>query len=112
MNFSITRRGEYGITAALYLAGKDQTQLSQIHEIAKDCDLPEPFLAQILRLLVRGSLVDSRKGVNGGFRLARKAEDISFLEVLEALEGPVAVNRCQSHLGCEQKGFCSMEGVW
>ena len=71
MNFSITRRGEYGVTAILYLAQKPRDELTQIHEIAAHCGLPEPFLAQILRLLVRAGLVTSKKGVRGGFSLAR-----------------------------------------
>jgi Rrf2 family protein len=113
MIFSTTRRGEYGLTAALYLARPDRSELSQIHDIAKHCSLPEPFLGQILRLLVRGGLVQSKKGVGGGFSLARKPEDISFLEVLEALEGPVAVNRCQSPIEeCKHEGRCGMESVW
>ena len=113
MNFSITRRGDYGLVAAMYLARKKPGELTQIHEIASHCGLPEPFLAQILRLLVRGGLVQSKKGVRGGFSLARKPEDVSFLEVLEALEGPVAVNRCQSPvIHCEHEGSCSMEFIW
>jgi Rrf2 family protein len=113
MNFSITRRGEYGVTAALYLARKAPGELTQIHEIAEHCGLPEPFLAQILRLLVRAGLVSSKKGVRGGFVISRPPEDVSFLDVLEALEGPVAVNRCQSPVEhCRQQGCCSMESVW
>jgi len=113
MNFSTTRRGEYGLTAMLYLSRPQTHDLSQIHEIARHCGLPEPFLGQILRLLVRAGLVQSKKGVGGGFVLARRPEEISFLEVLEALEGPVAVNRCQSPVDtCQQQGRCSMEFVW
>lgn len=113
MNFSTTRRGEYGLTAMLYLSRPNGNQLSQIHEIAQHCGLPEPFLGQILRLLVRAGLVHSKKGVGGGFTLARRPEQISFLEVLEALEGPVAVNRCQSPVEeCTEAGRCSMESIW
>ena len=113
MIFSTTRRGDYGLTAILYLASRRPGELAQIHDIAEHCRLPEPFLAQILRLLVRAGIVTSKKGVGGGFAMARKPSDISFLEVLEALEGPVAVNRCQSPLEyCEQEGNCAMEHVW
>ncbi len=113
MNFSITRRGDYGLIAILYLARKKPGDLTQIHEVASHCRLPEPFLAQILRLLVRGGLVQSKKGVRGGFSLARKPEEISFLQVLESLEGPVAVNRCQSPvIQCDHEGSCAQEFVW
>jgi Rrf2 family protein len=113
MNFAITRRGEYGLTAVLYLANRPAGELTQIHEVAESCSLPEPFLAQILRLLVRAGLVVSKKGVRGGFSLSRPSSEISFLEVLEALEGPVAVNKCQSPVErCAKEGCCSMEGIW
>jgi len=113
MNFSITRRGEYGVTAILYLAHRKPGDLTQIHEIADHCGLPEPFLAQILRLLVRAGIVVSKKGVRGGFALGRQPQEISFLEVLEALEGPVAVNRCQNPADdCGKRGCCSMQPVW
>jgi len=62
---------------------------------------------------VRAGLVVSKKGVRGGFSLSRSASQISFLDVLEALEGPVAVNRCQSPIErCVKEGCCSMEGIW
>ena len=112
MNISVTRRGEYGLTAATYLACQKPGDLSQIHEIAAHCDLPEPFLAQILRRLVLSGIVRSKKGARGGFQLAKPAAEISFLDVLEALEGPVAVNQCQHTAGCDNKGNCSMESVW
>lgn len=113
MNFSTTRRGEYGLMAILYLSRLNGDERAQTHEIAKQCNLPEPFLGQILRLLVRGGLVQSKKGVGGGFALSRKPEEINFLEVLEALEGPVAVNRCQSPIEqCPREGQCAMEFIW
>ena len=113
MNFSTTRRGEYGLTAIVYLIRPQGGKLSQLHDIATHCGLPEPFLGQILRLLVRAGLVHSKQGVGGGFSLARKPKEISFLEVLEALEGPVAVNLCQSPVDqCKHEGRCGMEFVW
>jgi len=113
MNFIISRRGEYGLAAMLYLARPDASKLSQIREIARHCGLPEPFLGQILRLLLRGGLVNSKKGVGGGFSLARPAAEISFLQVLEALEGPVALTVCQSPTEiCKCEGRCSMETIW
>ena len=112
MNFSVSKRGEYGLIAAVYLAHHSSNERCQIHEVAENCGLPEPFLAQILRQLVRGGIVDSKKGVGGGFRLARDASEISFLEVLESLDGPIAVNQCQGPSSCDHKGTCSLQPVW
>ena len=97
----------------LYLARPDAPQLSQIHVIAQHCGLPEPFLGQILRLLVRAGIVNSKKGVGGGFSLARPASEITFLQVLEGLEGPISLTICQSPTDtCNVAGRCSMEMVW
>ena len=112
MNFSVSKRGEYGLVAAVYLAQNSTPHRCQIHEIATNCSLPEPFLAQILRQLVRGGIVDSKKGVGGGFRLAREASEIAFLEVLESLDGPIAVNTCQGPTTCDHQGSCSLQPVW
>lgn len=56
--------------------------------------------------------MDSKKGVGGGFQLARDTSEISFLEILESLDGPVAVNTCQGKNACDHTGFCSLEPIW
>jgi Rrf2 family protein len=63
--------------------------------------------------LIRGGLIKSRRGSCGGYTLARAAERISFYDVIEAVEGPIAVNACMDHqLGCDQIPRCTMIGVW
>lgn len=77
-------------------------------------DIPPQFLAKILKTLVGAKLVRSTRGAHGGYRLARPAGRITFLEVIEALEGPVHVNVCtdSSHAGCGYTGACTMHAVW
>ena len=89
----ITRKTDYAIRCVLHLAeaGKD---VLMVNEIAKEQDIPKSFLAKILQKLAKAGIVESLRGVKGGFRLAKKPEDISLLDVVELMEGPVAMNVC------------------
>ena len=71
------------------------------------------FLEKIIQDLIRGGLIKSKRGACGGYTLARSPDEISFYEVIEALEGPIAVNACMDqHMSCEQLPRCSMVNVW
>ena len=82
-------------------------------EIARRMTVPQDFLAKILKQLVTRRLVASTRGAHGGYSLGRPARDISFLEVIEAVEGPVMVNLCQEgHDACRMSRACTLYGVW
>ncbi|MHB8407809.1 MAG: RrF2 family transcriptional regulator [Acidiferrobacterales bacterium] len=84
-------------------------------EIARAMDIPQDFLAKILKTLVNGSLVQSVRGAHGGYRLARPACEVSFLDVIEAVEGPVRLNVCLSETGkgsCAVSPSCTMYSIW
>jgi Rrf2 family protein len=113
MKLSLTRRGDYGLRALIFLARRPEGSMSLLREISAANQVPEKFLAQILPILVRAGIVRSRQGAGGGFSLGRPAAAITFLEVIEALDGPVAVNRCQMEGSpCDFSGDCAMEWVW
>lgn len=75
--------------------------------------IPEEFLAKILRTLVDAGVATSTRGPNGGFALAREPASISFLDVIEAVDGPVALNACcDQGVGCDKIRTCAMDHVW
>jgi Rrf2 family protein len=75
--------------------------------------VPESFLAKILKPLVEKGLVRATRGAHGGYGLARPARDITFLDVIEAVEGPVQVALCNEHAGgCQASRSCTLYGVW
>lgn len=90
----ITRAGEYGILGALYLAKQPSHRLVMIEEISTSENIPRSFLAKIVQSLAHASIVESQRGVGGGFRLARPPERITVLQVLEAIEGTLALQSC------------------
>ncbi len=111
----ISRRIEYGLRAMLYLASQPVGAIVPFREIAQRMDVPKDFLAKILKKLVKENLASSSRGAHGGYALSRPAADISFLDVIEAVEGPVQVNLCSNkndHAGCNFSGGCTMTSVW
>ena len=89
----ITRRGEYGLTAVLYLASQPSGKLSLGDEIAGECGIPRNFLAQILARLRRKGILGSVRGKRGGYYLKAEPAGLSLADVLEALEGPITLIR-------------------
>jgi Rrf2 family transcriptional regulator, iron-sulfur cluster assembly transcription factor len=89
----LTRGGEYGILGVLYLAQQEYGKISVLSEIARAQEVPPLFLAKVFQALAKAGVVKSRRGVKGGFLLARAAAEITMREVIEAIEGPIDLNR-------------------
>jgi Rrf2 family protein len=97
----------------IYLASIPEDAVVPFREIARQMAVPEDFLAKILKTLVDTGLVRSTRGPHGGYTLGRPSAQISFLEVIEAVEGPVAVNVClDGEDGCDHSTQCTMVQVW
>lgn len=84
-----------------------------VDEISKETQVPNSFLAKILQRLGKASLVKSKRGVKGGFELTRPPQEISLLEVIEAIQGPVAINICAIDQAlCGFSSTCTVHPVW
>ena len=83
-------------------------------ELAAATGVPTPTVAKLLRLLVKDGLVESWRGVNGGYALTRSINDITAADIIEALEGPVALTACVdgSEADCGVESLCPMRGGW
>ena len=109
----ISRKIDYGLRAMIYLASIPSDSVIPFREIARQMDVPEDFLAKILKTLVDQGLVRSTRGPHGGYALARNAAEVSFLDVIEAVEGPVALNVClDGEDACGHSTSCTMVQVW
>ncbi|MFO0754395.1 MAG: Rrf2 family transcriptional regulator [Thermodesulfovibrionales bacterium] len=108
----ISREADYAIRCILHMAQEPGT-LHLIADIAKGQEVPKSFLAKILQKLVRAGIVSSTRGVNGGFSLNRLPADITLLDVIEAVEGPLSLNVCVvDNKACRRKKACSVHPVW
>jgi Rrf2 family transcriptional regulator, iron-sulfur cluster assembly transcription factor len=111
--FKINRKTEYALRGLRYLANKRTDEPVMIRDIAEAVDAAPAFLAKILQLLNLAGLVTSSRGVAGGFRLSRPAENITLREILEATEGPISVNVCVvDEDTCNLTKTCAAHKVW
>ena len=85
----LTRASSYALHAVAYMASQKHERPVASHHIAHARGIPERFLLKVLKPLVSARVLLSIKGPNGGYRLAKSAGDISMLEVLEAVDGPI-----------------------
>src|ERR1700719_4292877 len=85
----LTRASSYAIHALVFMAVQKENRPTASHTIARARGVPERFLLKVLKPLVAARVLHSIKGPNGGYRLARSPNDISLLEVLEAIDGPI-----------------------
>lgn len=97
----VSRKADYALRAVGYISQLKKDELASIGRIAKARKIPREFLAKILKELTRSGILVSFQGVTGGYRLARPAKEISFLEVIEAMEGAVRINLCVDDRHCE-----------
>ena len=108
----IPRKIEYALRAMIYLADRSGT-VARGAEIAEHEHVPKYFLEKVIRDLMRRKLVRSRRGPGGGYELARVPSEITFRDIIEAVEGPVALNVCVDGSSiCALKPSCRMFRVW
>lgn len=108
----ITRAGEYAVLGLLNLAQRPTASVVMVDIVAREEDVPATFLGKIFQTLAKAGLVKSARGVGGGFSLARDPAEIRVLEVIEAVEGPIALQRClEPEASCEHMGGCALCGL-
>lgn len=108
----ITRQADYAVRAIHYLAGMENGDRATTKNIAEAQDIPPSFLAKIIAQLTVVGLLETTRGVRGGVSLARDPHEISLLEVVEAIDGPVMVNACvQDHYNCSIED-CPVRTIW
>jgi Rrf2 family protein len=109
----LTRKGDYAIRGIVYLASQPPGKISLLSEIAAAVDVPQTFLAKIFQQFSKTGIVKSFRGTGGGFLLAGPPDNITLLQVVEAVEGPIMPNRCVLKAGeCERDTFCTVHPVW
>jgi Rrf2 family protein len=109
----ITRQADYAVRAVLYLAKLGPDQRAATSQIAQQQQIPPSFLAKIVSQLSVAGLLQTSRGARGGVSLARPPEQISMLEVVEAIDGPILLNECVSPNGvCVFGDDCPMKPVW
>jgi Rrf2 family protein len=109
----ITRQADYALRAMLYLAQMEPTQRAATSQIAEEQHIPPSFLAKIISQLSIAGLIHTSRGARGGVSLARTPEEITILEVVEAIDGPISLNECtHSTSSCAFGDTCPLRPLW
>jgi Rrf2 family protein len=109
----ITRQADYAVRAVLYLAGLTNGRRAPTSEIAREQHIPPSFLAKIVSQLSVAGVVQTSRGARGGVSLARPSRDISLLEVIEAIDGPIMLNECVNDpSACIFGNECPVQEIW
>jgi len=109
----ISRLTDYGIVLMSHMAAHPE-RVHNAAEAASEAHLPRPTVSKLLRLLAKEGLLESHRGVKGGYGLARAAEEITVGSIVRALEGPIAITTCtnDSPGDCEHEQLCPVRGHW
>jgi Rrf2 family cysteine metabolism transcriptional repressor len=108
----LTARSEYGLLALIDLGVRYGDGPVSAREVSERQDVPGKFLEQLLAALRKAGLVSAVRGARGGFSLTRDPSQITVLEVVEALEGPLAPTSCDGGSLCGRSGACAAAAVW
>jgi len=109
----LTRGGEYGIRGMLHLAMQPPQAVTLLSEISAAQRIPESYLSKIFQALSKAGLVRSHRGFKGGYSLARDASEVNLREIIEGIEGPIALNRCAAEPSkCDEELHCRIQDVW
>lgn len=109
----ITRQADYAVRAVLHLAKLGNTERAATSSIAEEQHIPPSFLAKIISQLSIAGLLHTSRGARGGVTLGREPKDITLLEVIEAIDGPIQLNECVGEEGlCTFDGECPLRPVW
>ncbi len=109
----ITRQADYAVRAVLHLARMGNTERAATSTVAKEQNIPPSFLAKIISQLSIAGLLHTSRGARGGVTLAREPKDITLLEVVEAIDGPIQLNECVGNDGvCTFEEECPIRPVW
>jgi FeS assembly SUF system regulator len=110
--FRVSRLTDYATVVMTCIATHPDDVLSTA-QIAEEAHLELPTVSKLLKSLGHAGLVESFRGVNGGYRLARPANEISVADIVEAMEGPLGMTECSMSAGhCEREKQCGVRGSW
>ncbi len=109
----LTRAADYAVRVMIHLATLPPGARVNRSRLAAVAEVPTHFLSKVLQVLARARLIAAHRGPNGGFALAVTAGQVSVLDVVEAVEGPIALNVCATNgSGCSRQGWCPAHLVW
>lgn len=110
--FQLTRASDYALRVMTRLAELPRGQIIHLPALANSENVPSHFLSKILQHLTHAGFIKSHRGAAGGYSLEKDPADITLLEVIEAIEGPIVLSQCLAPgLDCDRVPWCSIREV-
>ncbi|HZK48597.1 MAG TPA: Rrf2 family transcriptional regulator [Thermoleophilia bacterium] len=109
---NITSKSKYAVRALVELARRGQDEPVPLMVLAEARGIPGQFLEQLFATLRRAGILQSFRGVHGGFSFNRPPDQVTVLDVVEALDGPIEPALCTTDESCERRPVCSVGDVW
>lgn len=111
--FRLNRLTDYAVVALAQMALRPDRQVNATR-LAEDTGMSQPTAAKVLNLLAKGGLLASQRGASGGYTLARPAQEISVAEIIQTMDGPIALTACVEGATdtCGVEALCPMRGNW
>ena len=109
----LSKLTDYAVVVLAQMA-QEKGGLLSASVLSARAGLPEPTVSKILKLLGKAGNIESARGVSGGYRLDKSAENVPVTAIIAAMEGPIALTACvdDSHENCALQGVCAMNGRW
>lgn len=109
----LTLKGDYAVRVIVDLAGQSEGAAVKTEDLGRRTGVPRAYLSKIIQVLAHAGLVRTRRGALGGISLVEEPEAITLKQVIEAVEGPIYLNRCLIRPGqCPRDSFCPVHPVW
>jgi len=109
----VSKLTDYATVVMTCLASSDRDEILSAQQLAERAHLEVPTVSKLLKQLANAGLVESRRGVNGGYRLARDPHSISVADIVSAMEGPIGMTECSAHAGtCNHESHCGVRVNW
>jgi len=109
----LTRASDYAVRVMILLAELPPGTRTSREDLALAGQIPSHFLSKILQSLTRGGLIASFRGAAGGFSLLKRPDELTMLDVIEVIEGPLWLNQCvDPSQGCARQSWCAAHGLW
>jgi len=108
--FKLSKKADYGLIAVKHLALRRREQACSANEIAEEYGISVTLMAKVLQKLAHNSIVAAKHGSSGGYQLSKEPSQISALDVISAIDGPVLITSCvTNHGNCDATDCCSVK---
>ncbi len=109
----LTRAADYAVRVLIHMATLPAGKVASRADIASAVGAPETFLSKVLQALNRAGMLESRRGLEGGYAASATTGKVSLLDVVEVIEGPLRLNVCLGNgISCERQQWCPAHLVW